>query len=377
MGAQAAYTATPTGLPAIGPALRSEYHLSLAAFGGVLGAFTLGSTLALVPWGIVTDRLGERVTLSVGIGGCGLAIWVATIGDAPMLGGALAAAGAFGAVASVATGSAVTGWFGPQERGTALGLRQAAVPLGGGVAALALPPLAAGGDPRKALLALAAVCIAAAAACAIGIRSPARSAAARGRGPLRDRRIYRLAAGSALLITCQVAVIGFVAVYLHDERGLSEVAAGAVLAMILLSGMAARVVAGRWSDRVVLRVGPLRRVAVTTAAAWTLIPLLLGAGDPLVVAALVVGGTVASSWNGLAFTAVAELAVGGRSATAIAVQQTALFATAAVVPPLFGALVGAAGWRPAFWALAVGPAAAWWVLTPLERGERAPSPTSS
>ena len=377
MGAQAAFAAAPTGLPAIGPALRSEYQLSLPAFGAVLGAFTFGSTLALVPWGIVTDRLGERRTLAIGLGGCGLALWLATAGDAPLLGVALGTAGAFGAVASVATGSAVSGWFSPQERGMALGLRQAAVPLGGAVAALALPALASGGDPRAALVALALACIAAATACAIGVRSPSGRPIADGRGPLRDRRIYRLAAGSALLITAQIAVIAFVAVYLHDERGLSEVAAGGVLAVILLAGMATRVVAGRWSDRLVLRVGPLRRVAVATTAAWAVIPILLGAGDLIVVPALVVGGTIASSWNGLAFTAVVELAPGGRSATAIGLQQTALFATAAVVPPLFGALVGAAGWRPAFWALAIGPAAACWVLAPLERGERRPASTSS
>ncbi|MGH2684436.1 MAG: MFS transporter, partial [Actinomycetota bacterium] len=220
-------------------------------------------------------------------------------------------------------------------------------------------------------------CLAAATGCAIGIRSPRARPVVDGRGPFRDRRIYRLAAGSALLITAQIGVIGFVAVYLHDERGLSEVAAGVVLAVILLAGVTARVAAGRWSDRVVLRVGPLRRVAVATAVAWALIPIVLGAGDAVAVPALVVGGTIASSWNGLAFTAVAELAAGGRSATAIALQQTALFATAALVPPLFGALVGAAGWRPAFWALAVGPAAAWWVLAPLGRGERSPAETPS
>jgi predicted MFS family arabinose efflux permease len=254
-----------------------------------------------------------------------------------------------------------------------MGLRQSAVPLGGALAAIMLPVLAAAGGPQEALIGLAVFCAVAAAACAIGIRSPARSTAGTEGRPLRDRRIWRLALGSALLITSQIAVIGFVVLYVHDERGFSDGGAGAVLAVISVAGMVSRIAAGRWSDRLVLRLGPLRRIAAATAVAWAVIPLLLGAPDWLVVIALVIGGTLASSWNGLSFTATAEFAAGGRAATAIALQQTALFATAAVVPPLFGAIVEAAGWQIAFWTLALGPGLAWWVLAPLARGERATS----
>jgi sugar phosphate permease len=373
IGAQAAFAAVMAGLPAIGPALRGAYDLSLAGFGAVLGAFTLGATAALVPWGIVTDRLGERLTLSLGVGGCGLAMYVATLDGRGVLVASLVAAGALGAVANVASGSAVTGWFAPSERGTALGLRQAAVPLGGAIAALALPSIAESRGPRTAMVALAIGCAAASLACAAWVRSPSTARPERGVGPLRDRRIWRLAGGSALMITAQIAVAGFLVVYLHDERGFSGVAAGVVLAAVQVAGIIGRVAVGRWSDRLVLRVAPLRRIAVATAVAWAVVPLLLDAGDPIAVASLVVGGALASSWNGLSFTAAAELATVGRSATAIALQQTALFATAAAAPPLFGALVEGVGWRPAFWALAVGPALAWWVLGPLARGETAPS----
>jgi sugar phosphate permease len=370
MGAQAAFAAVMQGLPAIGPALRSQYGLSLPALGATFGALTLGATLTLVPWGMLTDRLGERRTLAVGMAGLAVAMWAATRGGAGVLVTALAAGGAFGAVANVASGSAVSRWFRASERGLAMGLRQAAVPLGGALAAVTLPVLAAG-DVGTALVALAVACVAAAAACAAWVRTPAREPVRRGPGPLRDRRIWRLAGGSALLITTQIAVVAFVVVYLHDERGFSNPAAGAVLAVISVAGMGGRVAAGRWSDRLVLRLGPLRRIAVATAAAWAIIPFLLHGPDALVVAAVVVGGTLASSWNGLSFTATAEFATGGRAATAIALQQTALFATAAVVPPLFGVLAQAAGWRVAFWALAAGPALAWWVLAPLASTERA------
>jgi hypothetical protein len=82
-----------------------------------------------------------------------------------------------------------------------------------------------------------------------------------------------------------------------------------------------------------------------------------------------VAGTLSFGWNGLSFTAAAELAAAGRSGTAIALQQTALFATAAIAAPAFGGIVAATGWRMAFWSLAVGPLIAWGLLATLARTE--------
>jgi MFS family permease len=84
----------------------------------------------------------------------------------------------------------------------------------------------------------------------------------------------------------------------------------------------------------------------------------------------VAAGALSFAWNGLSFNAAAEYAEPGRSGTSIALQQTALFGTAAVVSPAFGLLIAATSWQTAFWVAAVGPAAAWLVLGPLARAER-------
>ena len=375
MGAQAAFSAIFQGFPAIGPALRGEFGLSLAGFGAILGAMTLGATLSLVPWGLLIDRMGERWPLSVGIAACGLSLWIGTLGGSGILAVGLLGVGAFGAVSNVASGSAVAGWFGPAERGMALGIRQAAVPLGGAIAALALPPFVAGRDPRAGLVALAVVCWAMGIACAVGVKDAGVRPKERARGPFRDRRLWRLALASALLVASQISVIGFVAIFLHDERDFSDVAAGVSLASIQVAGIGVRIAVGRWSDRLALRLAPLRRMALAMGVVWLVIPVLLDAPDPVVVAALVVAGTVSFSWNGLSFTAAAELAPEGRSGTAIALQQTALFAAAAAAAPLFGGLVTAAGWRVAFAVLAVGPLVAWRLLATLVRSEPGRPPT--
>ena len=84
----------------------------------------------------------------------------------------LVAAGALGASVNAASGRAVMHWFAPSERGLALGIRQANVPLGGLVAALALPPLADSAGLGWAFAALAGTCLAAALAGAVLLREP-------------------------------------------------------------------------------------------------------------------------------------------------------------------------------------------------------------
>jgi len=368
IAAQAAFAALVQGLPAIGPALRAEYGLSLSGFGTLLGAVWLGATVTLIPWGVVTDRVGERIALSVGLIGTSVALAVGAAGGRLLLTVMFAMAGLLGAVANVASGRVVMGWFDFAERGMAFGLRQAAVPLGGALAALTLPALVAATEPRAGVLALGIGCAVAAAACAVWLREP-ESSVPPGRGPLRDRRVYRLAVGSAPLVALQAAVIGFVVLFLHDERGVQNVAAGAVLAGTQVLGIVLRILIGRWSDRLGRRVVPLRRVSVVITAAWVVTPALFSAPLGLLIPALVAAGGMAFAWNGLSFNAAAEYAEPGRSGTSIALQQTALFATAALVSPAFGWLVEATSWPSAFWVMAVGPALSWWLFRPLARSE--------
>ena len=54
------------------PALREAYDLDLKGVGFFLAAEWVGLTIALLPWGLVTDRIGERRALGVGLSACGL-----------------------------------------------------------------------------------------------------------------------------------------------------------------------------------------------------------------------------------------------------------------------------------------------------------------
>ena len=63
------------------------------------------------------------------------------------------------------------------------------------------------------------------------------------------------------------------------------------------------------------------------------------------------------SWNGLSFTAAAELAGGRRSGAAIGFQQSVLSGVGAAAPVVFASLVAATSWRAGFALAAVCPLA--------------------
>ena len=226
------------------------------------------------------------------------------------------------------------------------------MPVGVALAGVTLPELAGGGT-RLARLGLAAVMVAAAVATALLLRPPPgppeRSS---GPGPLRDGRIWNLAEASALLVCTQFAFLGFLTLFLHDERGFSAGAAAATLAGVQLVGAATRIVLGRASDRLGRRVAPLRWLSLALAA-FALLAGGAAAGPDLLLPVLLVCALLAASWNGLAFTATAELAGSASSGTALGFQNTVISVFSGTTLATFGWLVSGTSWAFGFAFLAL------------------------
>ncbi len=227
--AQASFSAIFFGLPAIAPVVRTHYSLSLTQVGVVLASLSVGLAATLLLWGIVADRIGERAVLAAGLTGCsGALVAAAYTSSFAGLVIALVAAGALGAGTQTASGRAVMSWFGPEERGLALGIRQTAVPLGGVIAATTLPSLVHHVSLRAAFFALAGGCLVAAIVAAMLVRAePSLGDEPDPGRPLRDPRIWRLSLGSTFYVTTQSSLLGFLVLFLHDERGVSTTAGAA------------------------------------------------------------------------------------------------------------------------------------------------------
>jgi nitrate/nitrite transporter NarK len=258
-------------------------------------------------------------------------------------------------------------WFPAAERGFALGVRQTAIPVGGLVSALVLPALSL----HASFVFLAALCLAGAAFGFAVIHEREGSAEddvlePRGLGAtLRDHRLWLLCGASSFYLVAQLAIMGFLVLFLHDERGLTESAAAGVLAGVQVVAAVMRIGGGRWSDRLGSRVRPLRIVGLASALTLAVAAALLSAPLPLLIAAFVLAGGLSMAWNGLSFTAAAEIAGRSRAGAALGMQQSALAAAGAIVPPAFAAVVAASSWRLGFGVAAVFPLAGVVLLRPL------------
>jgi nitrate/nitrite transporter NarK len=259
-------------------------------------------------------------------------------------------------------------WFPAAERGFALGVRQTAIPVGGLISALVLPALSL----RAAFVFLGALCLAGAAFGVAVIRDRKGGGVEgdvlepRGLGAtLRDHRLWLLCVGSSLYLVAQLALIGFMVLFLHDERGLSDGAAAGVLAAAQVVAAVMRIGGGRWSDRMGSRLRPLRAVGVASSVTLAFAAASLSAPLALLLPAFVLAGGISMAWNGLSFTAAAEIAGPSRSGAALGMQQSALAAAGAIVPPAFAAVVAAGSWRIGFAGAAVFPLAGVLLLRPL------------
>jgi sugar phosphate permease len=358
----AAQTSTSSflyGLPMVLPQLRRADHLSLAAAGWLVAAPSIGMMGTLILWGAAADRRGERGVMALGLAlAAGFLLAAAATSDITARFILLVLAGAGGASVNAASGRVVLGWFAAHERGTAMGARQTAQPLGVAFAALVFPPVAQAAGVGWALVVPAAVCAVVSVLVWRFVVDPPRAAAvagARTGSPYRTSTLWRLHASSALLVIPQFAISAFALEFLVTERGWSPTSAGRLLFVFQIAGAAGRVAAGRWSDVSSSRLRPMRIVAVAAAATMLALGVGAAAGSALAVVAIGIGTVVKVADNGLGFTAVAELAGSEWAGRAMGVQNTGQNVTASLTPPLLGAVIAAIGFGTGFGLVAMFP----------------------
>ncbi|HVW44655.1 MAG TPA: MFS transporter [Amycolatopsis sp.] len=384
LAAQTASCSFLYGIPFLVPEMRAEAGLTLAEAGTVVSAPSIGLLFTLIAWGAAADRYGERVVMALGLGVSSLLLFAVGLGS-PSLGVMFAlflVSGAAAASVNAASGRAVMGWFGPAERGIAMGIRQTAQPVGVGVAALALPPIAKHWGFHAAMVFPAGFGLAIALLVAWLLIDPPRSAKpggplgvadtrpgeAKPTSPYRHPTLWRLHGASALLVVPQFAVSAFAPVYLVSAHHWSPLAAGWFLAAVQALGALGRVGSGYWSDRVGSRLRPMRQLAVASAAAMVLVALGDVTWPWVVLLALVLAAVITVADNGLGFTASAELAGISWAGRAMGAQNTAQNITAALTPPLLGLVIGDSRYALAFGVAAIFPVLAIG-LTPV-RAER-------
>ncbi len=347
------------------PTLHKTMGLDLARAGLISAMPSFGMVLTLIAWGYVVDRVGERFVLSVGSALTAAAAFAAASMHSLILMGAFLMLGGMAAASSnSASGRLVVGWFPPQQRGLVMGIRQTAQPLGVAFGALVIPRLAQTHGVGVALLFPAVVCAAAALVCAVGVLDPPRPPRAEApaehlANPYRGSNVlWRIHAVSVLLVVPQCVVWTFSLVWLIVDRGWSPESAGVLVMAAQVLGALGRIAAGRWSDWMRARLRPIRMIAVAAGLSMLVLAVTDAVHSPLSIAVMVVASVITVSDNGLAFTAIAEIAGPFWSGRALGTQNTSQLLTAGLTPPLFGALIGVLGYPVAFAVCALLPVAA-------------------
>jgi len=361
MAAQISTGMIVTGPAFLIPVLHSERHLSLARAGLLVTAPNVGMMLTLIAWGAVVDRVGERWVLTTGLTLTAIAAMGAVLASSYIgIGIFLLLAGMAAASSNAASGRVVIGWFPPERRGLAMGIRQMAQPLGVALAALTIPVLAADRGLHAALF-LPVVC-STVAAVVVGffVIDPPRPSRRREPGagqlvnPYRvSSLLWRIHAVSVLLVIPQITVWTYALVWLTSDRGWSPTAAGLLITTTQVLGALGRVASGMWSDRAGSRMRPLRSIAIAAAVVMLALGFTDWLGSSLSVFFLVAASAITVADNGLAFTSVAEISGPFWSGRALGAQNTAQFIAASAVPPVVGAIIGTFGYPVAFAAMAI------------------------
>ncbi|CAB3800698.1 MFS transporter [Paraburkholderia caffeinilytica] len=382
--ANASFSAAFSGIPTTAVFLRSGYHLGNDGLGLVLGMLGLGIAVSELPWGLLTDRWGDRRVLLLGLLStaaalAGLALFVVPSGahvpGVATLAPGLLLVGLLGGSVNGSSGRAVMAWFREGERGLAMSIRQTAVPAGGGLGALVLPVLASrfGFASVYTVLALACAMTAVFAWCWLHEPShtdgsgagPARNAAAAATAaapakvsPLRDIGIWRVALGAGALCVPQIAIVTFGTVFLHDFSRAGVLAISMTMAAVQTGAAVARVWSGAWTDRRGNRRAYMRACSVLTAVLFASLALVTGlvgmhpaAMTAVFALMIVLGGISASAWHGVAFTELATLAGTNRAGTALAIGNTCVFLTLFLTPLAIPLLLSVGSW-PMVWAVA-------------------------
>ncbi|SEA09271.1 MFS transporter [Paraburkholderia sartisoli] len=381
--ANASFSAAFSGIPTTAVFIRSGYHVDNHALGLLFGMLGLGIAVSELPWGVLTDRWGDRRVLLLGLGltAAALAAMAAFVSPKgayvpgiPMLAAGLLLVGLLGGSVNGSSGRAVMAWFREGERGLAMSIRQTAVPAGGGIGALVLPALAAWHGFACVYGVLAVLCTVTAGfawhwlheppAAEGGARAAHATRVARDEArpapqasPLRDVRIWRTALGMGVLCVPQLTVLTFATVFLHDFGRAGLLTISVTMAAVQTGAAIMRVWSGHWTDRHGNRRAYMRACSLVTALLFAPLAVVTAgvgashAAMAIVFAAMIVlGGVSASAWHGVAYTELATLAGTNRAGTALAIGNTCVFMTMFLTPLAIPLVLSIGSW-PLVWAM--------------------------
>lgn len=350
IAASACYYAIYAGTPLF----RNAFDLSGFEIGLVITALSLGYAASLLPFGIATDRFGERRTLTVGL--FGLAVGVLGVTIAPTYWLLLVAAFAVGLMYGSATPGTNKAIFDGIEEGRqhrAIGIKQIGPTAGSAVGAVLVTGLAGLFFWQFGFFLTAAAAAAIAALFLLLYRDSERAEATVPdfRGLLSNRPyVVVLLAGFSIGAAFYTAT-GYTVLFVEESVGATVAVGGLVLASLQVASSVGRIGAGTLAD--VLPGAPRTRTGALLFAQATgggLLFLFLPLTDSVLSAGLAFAGIGLCILGspGLYYSCISTLVPEDELGAASAMGQLSMTLSGTVAPPIFGYLVDVSGYLAAW-----------------------------
>ena len=272
--------------------IKADLALTYTMSGALTSVYFVGYAIGQVPWGALADRIGSRRVMVASI--LGIAVSTILFGFAQGFWQAALArlvAGLLGAGVFVPGVRLVSGWFPPEERGTALGI----LSIGGSVGLISSstlsPYIATIIGWRATIMGIGLLGLTLTAVLWMTLKDNEAEERTGGDGDLRDvladRSFWALGAIQMARLGANYAFIAWLPLLLQEEFGMSLVAAGAAFSLFNVAGMVANPLGGIISDRLGERIVLLVSFAVLAVSTFAF--TLVKGGLPMYAVILVIG----------------------------------------------------------------------------------------
>lgn len=347
------------GIGALGIHLQRGLQLSTVELGLLVSACQVVPLVGLLVAGELLDRCDERWVVGAGAGvvAVGLLAGSAAPGYVSLL-LVLLFVGAGYSTVQPGGSKSVASWFDASQRGFAMGIRQAGLPLGAALASAALPFIAEAWGWRATLVtgelvALLGSCV----FMAFYRRPPAPAAPAAHRAVprdagaslrsqldarlrmLREPSMARIMLTGTSLISVQYGVGILTVLYLHETASVGAGPAALVLVAVQGAGIVGRIALAARSDRGGSgRYGCLVLCMAAVLAGMAVLMTPLGRSPAVACCTLVWLGFFGFGWYGPWVTYVTESAPPDRTGFALGLAMSVNQVAIVVMPPVLGLL---------------------------------------
>ncbi len=347
---------------------KEEYALTNTESGLLVSVVNVGPLFCMLFVGRLLDQYNEKILISISSFLLGSLLLLTNIvnGFNGLL-FVLLLTGMFYSVSQPGGSKVILKWFRKENRGLAMGIRQAGIPIGGALAGVLIPFLTVQYNMTYAINSIACICIIGGLLFFMFYKEPyVQEEARKGHNNISfwmelkvvicKKELYPIYITGICMISLQMVLVGHFMKFLAGEQSITSIVAGTVFSVMFFSGMIGRIALAAISD--VLYKGNRRiPLFIAVCASIGLILLLvmnihtIMSGVLYSVSALL--GFFSIGWFSLFIAEVAELAseesVGITVSVALTLNQIAII----VAPVLFGYIVDEKGYAYAWLCIVV------------------------